>query len=145
MGGGASKPTGNGTLVSCADVGDLKQFKVLWEASSDADQKTGRGGKNLLHIAALCGHAGVVQFLLAEKAYSVDAFSEEGNTALHYACVYGHPKVATMLLDAGAQLTMRNSKGMDCAQLAGSTNSSELKQILAKRKRLSGGAVAMVG
>jgi len=57
-----------------------------------------RHGHNPLIWASICGHADMVRVLLYRGA-DIYHKSEEGRTALHYACLYSKARVANTLLD----------------------------------------------
>lgn len=46
---------------------------------------------------------------LLEKSADPEIQNESGNTALHYACLNGHPEVARVLLKYGAKATTVNA------------------------------------
>ena len=55
------------------------------------------GGRNALHIAALCGDLGIVQVLWRHRSIRPDAKDDLGNTALHLAAKNGHAAVVGFL------------------------------------------------
>ncbi|RKF63969.1 Target of rapamycin complex 2 subunit AVO2 [Golovinomyces cichoracearum] len=76
-------------------------------------------GKNALMVAAIGGHDTVLQILLTfapgrhdggeeDTKKIVDAVDHDGNTALHFATMYGHLPVLRTLLAAGADWEKRN-------------------------------------
>ena len=68
------------------------------------------GKLTLLIIAALNGHANIVEVLL-EKGANVNAVDSEGWTPLHFAAQNGHASVVEVLLEKGANVNAVNSKG----------------------------------
>jgi ankyrin repeat protein len=74
-----------------------------------------------LHYAATSGNPQVVQLLLEHYAY-IDAESPNGSTPLMMAAMYGSAEAVRVLLDAGADATVKNAIGLtalDFAQKAG--------------------------
>ena len=57
------------------------------------------------------GQTGVAKTLLASKA-SLDLKSFDGLSALHYACMGGHKKLIFLLIQQGADPTLKTAKGL---------------------------------
>ena len=56
-------------------------------------------GRNALHVAASCGKQDIIEWLVKEQKFDVDATDLESNwTALHRSLFYGHIKCAIKLL-----------------------------------------------
>ena len=94
--------------------------------AKDAD--VNKPGWTPLHYAASGGHAEIVQLLLDHAAY-IDAQSPNQTTPLMMAAMYGNTPTVTALLDAGADASLRNQKGMtalDFAREAGRQGAVEL-------------------
>jgi uncharacterized protein len=100
------------------------------------DADVNKTGWTPLHYAASGGHDSVIQLLLAHYAY-IDAESPNQTTPLMMAAMYGGVSSVKLLLDAGADATLRNALGLsaqDFAQRGGRTDSFEL---IAARLRLA--------
>ena len=83
----------------------------------------------------------IIALLLEHHAF-IDAASPNGTTPLMMAAFYGTPEAVKLLIEAGADIGMRNQRGMtalDFAQRAERQNSIELLQT-ALRWKLRGGA-----
>ena len=94
--------------------------------AKDAD--VNKTGWTPLHYAAAGGHAEIVQLLLDHAAY-IDAQSPNQTTPLMMAAMYGNTPTVTALLDAGADASLKNQKGMtalDFAREAGRQGAAEL-------------------
>lgn len=81
-----------------------------------------------LHYAATKGHLAVMSLLLDNHAY-IDAASPNGSTPLMMAALYGTPAAVRLLLDAGADATLKNDQGLsafDFAQRGQRLDSAEL-------------------
>ncbi|HLJ53837.1 MAG TPA: ankyrin repeat domain-containing protein [Chthonomonadaceae bacterium] len=61
--------------------------------------------------AAKSGDAAAVRALLEADATLVGARDSDGSTPLHYAAWRGHPEVAAVLLDFGADIQAKNDNG----------------------------------
>ncbi|XP_022665320.1 integrin-linked protein kinase-like isoform X4 [Varroa destructor] len=68
------------------------------------------GRTNLLHRATKSCNLSVVRELL-QSDYNIDAKNQDGQTALHLACLEGEPKIALELLDRGASPNCLDGKG----------------------------------
>lgn len=73
-----------------------------------------RAARNEIDVfeATALGDAEVVRMLISEDATRVSEWSPDGFTPLHYAAFFGHPEVATVLIEAGADIEAlsRNQK-----------------------------------
>jgi uncharacterized protein len=93
-----------------------------------------------LHYAATGGHLAIMEMLLRQKAL-LDAQSPNGTTPLMMAAMYGTPEAVKLLLEAGADLQLRNQLGMtalDFAVQANRKDSAGLIQQQLDRRRPSG-------
>jgi len=83
-----------------------------------------------LHYAATGGHVPVIALLLDKKA-AINAESPNGSTPLMMASMYGSPEAVKHLIQAGANLQVKNQLGLtalDFAQNASRQNNIELLQ-----------------
>lgn len=72
----------------------------------------------LLHWAAINNRKEIMLFLI-EKGAEVDAVGGELNaTPLHWATRQGHLDAAVILMNAGADPTLRDAEGCSCIHLA---------------------------
>jgi hypothetical protein len=100
-------------LMLAALRGYLPLVKKL--VANDAD--VNKPGWTPLHYAATGGHVPIVEFLLEESAY-IDAESPNGTTPLMMAAMYGSPEAVKVLIQAGADLTLKNQLGMAALDFA---------------------------
>jgi ankyrin repeat protein len=100
-------------LMLAALRGYLPLVKKL--VANDAD--VNKPGWTPLHYAATGGHVPIVEFLLDESAY-IDAESPNGTTPLMMAAMYGSPEAVKVLIQAGADLTLKNHLGMTALDFA---------------------------
>ncbi|KAJ6385417.1 hypothetical protein OIU77_028574 [Salix suchowensis] len=59
-------------------------------------------------MAAANGHLDIVEYLISQGV-DINAFNEEKNTPLHWACLNGHTEAVKKLILAGASLGILNS------------------------------------
>lgn len=113
-------------LITAIDSGDVETVRTLLDASPEAASRRDPDGLPLvlralyrrrarvaeviaerhgnldLHEAAALGRYGRAEEVLRSDHGSVDHFSADGFTPLHYAAYFGHPDLARLLLDHGA-------------------------------------------
>lgn len=57
--------------------------------------------------AVECGHDDCVKLLIDHNAH-VDAVDKSGNSGLHLAVLYNHPKIVKLLTSKGANVNIKN-------------------------------------
>lgn len=102
-------------LWSAAVGGDLDTLRGMLDAGGDPDVLE-RNGATPLIVAAMLGHADLVDLLIERKA-ALDIQNNDGATALHVAALFGHPDAITALLGAGAATDIRNQDGYTALDL----------------------------
>lgn len=90
---------GNTALHRAASSGQLCMVKLL--AAQEGHDDVNNEGHNALYVAALKGHAHVVEYLLGQGA-EFDRPSKRNWTALYTAAEKGHTEVVGLLLRRGA-------------------------------------------
>jgi ankyrin repeat protein len=100
-------------LMLAALKGDLALCTTL--IAKDAD--INKPGWTPLHYAATNGHVPVIQLLLDQFAY-IDAASPNGSTPLMMAAMYGTSSAVKQLLEAGADPSIKNDKGLSALDFA---------------------------
>lgn len=83
-----------------------------------------------LHYAATESHIAVMQLLLDQHAY-IDAASPNGSTPLMMAAMYGNASAVKMLLEAGADPTIKNDLGLTAIDFAERVQKSDSTAIIA--------------
>jgi ankyrin repeat protein len=92
------------------------------------DADVNKPGWAPLHYAATGAHLEVMRLLLESHAY-IDAASPNGSTPLMMAAMYGNASAVKLLLEAGADSTLKNDLGLsalDFAQKAQKADSAEI-------------------
>jgi len=87
--------------------GDVQVVLDLLESGADVNA-CDRYGQTALMLAALAGHGGVVEILIAHQA-KLNSTAKFGLSALMLATIAGHTEVAVLLAKAGADLSLRGS------------------------------------
>ncbi|GDX57161.1 hypothetical protein LBMAG30_13240 [Comamonadaceae bacterium] len=112
-------------LMLAALHGLLAECQGLIEQGADVNKP----GWAPLHYAATHGHLAVMQLLIEENAY-LDAESPNGSTPLMMAAHYGTPSAVKLLLESGADPTLKNSLGLSAIDFAHQANRVESAAII---------------
>ncbi len=104
---------GDTALMTAAYKGDIAAVQALLDHQAEVN----RPGWTALHYAASVGADDIVQLLLDRYAY-IDAESPNRTTPIMMAARGGHILTVKLLLDAGADVTLKNDAGMTAIDLA---------------------------
>jgi ankyrin repeat protein len=124
-------------LMIAAINGQLDICQKLITRGADVNKT----GWTPLHYAASRGHTEVIKLLLENYAY-IDAESPNKTTPLMMAASYSTPETVQLLLDEGADPTLRNQLGLtaiDFAQRAGKGDAAELIAGFMRKQRAAKG------
>jgi hypothetical protein len=113
-------------LMLAALKGELALCQRMIRKGADVNKP----GWAPLHYAATSGHVDVMRLLLEEHAY-IDAASPNNTTPLMMAAHYGTPEAVKLLLEAGADPTLRNDPGMTAIDFAHRGNRVESADLIA--------------
>ncbi|XP_067674243.1 inhibitor of Bruton tyrosine kinase-like [Haliotis asinina] len=103
---------------SSISKGTLKEVKAYSRLCHNVTKIKDTMGRSALHMAAACGKADIVEWLLAEKAGDMtDKDSESGWTALHRALFYGQLLVARQLIQHGTDLYTNDHEGLSALDI----------------------------
>lgn len=83
-----------------------------------------------LHYAATNGHTEIMTLLLENHAY-IDASSPNDSTPLMMAALYGTPSAVKLLLEAGADPSIKNRLGLTAIDFANRDKRTEAAEIIA--------------
>lgn len=100
-------------LMMAALKGHLDIAKKLIARGADVNKT----GWTPLHYAATNGHLDMIRMLLENHAY-IDAESPNGTTPLMMASQYGSAAAVKLLLDEGADPTLKNKLGLNAIDFA---------------------------
>lgn len=98
------------------------------------DAHVNKPGWAPLHYAATGGHVEIIAILLEEHAF-IDAESPNKSTPLMMAAMYGSPAAVRLLLQEGADPTLRNELGMSAVDFAQRGNRKDAADLIAEAIR----------
>jgi len=124
---------GDTALMIAAFTGNLPAVQELLARDAQVNQV----GWTALHYAAAAGHDDIVRLLLEEHAY-IDAESPNKTTPLMMAARGGFIMTVKLLLDEGADMTLKNDKGMTALDFAKQHDKKDIAEGLAYRMRKAG-------
>jgi len=108
----------------------LAGMRDVCERLIERDADVNKTGWTPLHYAATGGHEAIARLLLEHHAY-VDAESPNQTTPLMMAAMYGNAATVKLLLDAGADMNMRNAVGLSARDFAERGQRKEAYELLA--------------
>lgn len=117
-------------LMLAALKGYLDVAKQLIARDADVNKP----GWAPLHYAATKGDLPMIDLLLENDAY-IDAESPNGTTPLMMAAQYGTPQAVKMLLEAGADATIKNGLNLTAIDFANRVNRADVADSIAKHIR----------
>jgi uncharacterized protein len=129
-------PKDESPLMMAALKGHLDLVRKLIARDADVNKP----GWTALHYAATGAHLDIMALLLDDNAY-IDAESPNGTTPLMMAAQYGNAQAVQLLLDAGADPSLKNQLGLtaiDFANRADREDSAELIAAVLRAKRPKG-------
>ena len=126
----ARNKTDETPLMMASLRGQLDMVKKLIERGADVNKT----GWTPLHYAATRSHDEIVNLLLEEHAY-IDAESPNGTTPLMMAAQYGGDSTVKLLLDAGADPSLRNRLGLSAADFAHRAKREQVADLIAAQMR----------
>ncbi|PVH64972.1 hypothetical protein PAHAL_2G394800 [Panicum hallii] len=108
-------------LHVAAMMGNIRDVVELVERCPDYAELVDCRGRNFLHCAIEHGRKNVVRFICRNDRFAVllNSMDYEGNTPLHLAVKYGHPRMVSSLLQTiGVEIGITNRDGLTAADLA---------------------------
>jgi ankyrin repeat protein len=124
---------GDTALMIAAYKGNKQAVDVLLAKGAEVN----RPGWTALHYAAAGGHNDIVQTLLDKYAY-IDAASPNRTTPIMMAAWGGHIYTVKLLLDEGADATLKNDVGMTAIDFAKSVGRQDIAEGLTYQLKKAG-------
>jgi ankyrin repeat protein len=124
---------GDSALMIAAYKGKYDAVKTLLDKGAEPNQT----GWAALHYAAAIGNNPIVQLLLDHSAY-IDAESPNQTTPIMMAARGGHILTVKLLLDEGADLTLKNGAGMTALDFARTGGFKDIVEGLTYRLKRAG-------
>ena len=121
----ARTATDESPLMIAALNGQADVAKKLIAKGADVNKT----GWTPLHYAATRGHLPVISLLLDNYAY-IDANSPNNTTPLMMAAFYGTPSAVKLLLEAGADPSLKNDQGLTAIDFAHRNNRLDSAEII---------------
>jgi uncharacterized protein len=113
-------------LMLAALAGELEICQTLIERDADVNKP----GWAPLHYAATNSHIMVIRLLLDHHAY-IDAASPNGSTPLMMAAMYGNASAVKLLLESGADPSLKNDLGLTAIDFAQRVKKMDSVEIIA--------------
>ncbi|XP_067675633.1 ankyrin repeat domain-containing protein 50-like [Haliotis asinina] len=108
---------GMSAIMAAANEGNYDAFNVMLKRSADL-LIVDVYNSNCLVLACIGGNALIVQHLLDMNMFDVEDRGKDGWTPLLAAAAVGHPEVFHILVDAGADVTVKDADHDNCLMLA---------------------------
>jgi ankyrin repeat protein len=118
-------------------VAAYKENKPAVEALLAKGAEVNHPGWTALHYGAAVGNNDIVRILLEKSAY-IDAESPNKTTPIMMAARGGHINTVKLLLDQGADATLKNERGMNAIDFAKNHNHKDIAEGLTYRLKKSG-------
>lgn len=109
---------GDSPMIMAAYEGHDEILKVLLEAGADVTALDPGMKATALHAAAYAGRTGAAHLLIAHKVEINRQGPYNGYTALHDAIWQGHLDTARVIIEAGADLTIKSNSGQTPIEFA---------------------------
>ena len=118
------------TALHCsASYGSCDVFTYFADMGADIYLKDDNGW-NCLHIAALKGHINLCKILKDKHNFDIHTAHKYGWTALHCSADYGSYDLFTYFADMGADIYLKDNKGLNCLHFAALKGHINLCKIL---------------
>merc|ERR1711871_939050 len=114
--------------------GSLEHAKQAIVDGAEVSSLENNSGRTGLMKAAFWGHDHVVKHLVSDLGANTDVQDVEGDTVLHDAARFGHLGCITLLVESGADTTLKNKKGQTAEAVAQEYSQTEAVALLTGNK-----------
>lgn len=125
----AHSNNGDTALMVASYTGNLPAVVALLEK----DAEVNKPGWTALHYAAAIGDCEIIRLLLDKSAY-IDAESPNKTTPIMMAARTGQVAAVKLLMEAGADLSLKNEQGLSATDFAANNEYPELAKALQSGK-----------
>lgn len=108
----------------------LRGYTDICQKLIARDADVNKPGWAPLHYAATHSHLEIMRMLLDKHAY-IDAASPNGSTPLMMAAMYGNVSAVKLLLEAGADPTLKNDLGLSAIDFAQQVRNTDSVEVIA--------------
>ena len=122
---------GRSPLRLSSGFGNLTVVKMLVKAGAGVCV-TDNEGDTCLILAACCGHTETVSYLVGLKDVAMNHSGDDGFTALHWAGQENYPEVVQVLIDAGADIEVKDGVGRSPLLVSSCSGSLDVVKVLVK-------------
>ena len=106
----AKDNAGNTPLMWSAARGVLACSKLILEGGGD-HKIVNNSGSSVIHRSAANGHVMMTKYWVVTKGIDVNTKDNNGNTPLHLGCMSNTPAVVEILMELGADASIKNKNG----------------------------------
>ncbi|XP_046335601.2 serine/threonine-protein phosphatase 6 regulatory ankyrin repeat subunit A-like [Haliotis rufescens] len=124
---------GMSAVMAAAHEGNDGVFNLMVHEKADLLTVDDYGSTCLIQ-ACIGGNANIVQYLLDMKIFDVESRGNDGWTPLMAAAAAGHQEVFQMLVEAGADVTVKDAANDNCLMLASMGGNAVIVQELLQMK-----------
>jgi ankyrin repeat protein len=125
---------GESPLHASADKGHLAVVQLLINSGADVNSRT-KDGWTCLHCAAESGQIDTMKALIQEGAEIDSKGGKLSETALMLASYQGHVKAASLLVEHGAAVGLKNSNGYTALKIAEQHGNGDMVLLLMKKTK----------
>ncbi|ETI70294.1 ankyrin repeat domain-containing protein [Neobacillus vireti] len=116
-------------LLIAVKAGNIEAVQLLYRYQNENLDKDNEGN-NILYSAAMNGRKDIVDYLLLESKEGLNDKNDMGKTALIIAAEYGYTDIVKMLLNNGADPSLKSNEGKTALEYALHWNHEEIIKLL---------------
>ena len=125
---------GGHAALNAAINGRLDVLKLLVQKDPNVADLKGNREKSPLVVAARKGDLDIVKYLTSQQNVNKNSQDGYGATPLIWAAYYNHPKVVQLLLEKGADTSVKDNNGYTALEFAKDKGYTYMIKLLQKSK-----------